>query len=108
MKKIRLPVEKACVLSTAHLSKKDAELLDSIQKMEVRHLTRVQAHQFGWLVFLPAMNKQERGNHLNELQKAGFSNEFVHLYGMALDQGFSILNFDRDGATVAGLPRHDW
>lgn len=108
MKKIRLPAEKVCVISTAHLTKKDVERLDAIQKMEAKHLPRIQPHQYGWMIFLPAMGNQERETQLDELRKAGFGREFVHLYGMALDQGFSILDFDSDGAALAGLPQHDW
>lgn len=109
MKKIQLPVEKACVLSTAHISMKDAELLDSLQKMDnVARLPRIQAHQHGWLVFLSAADKDACQSQRLDFSATGFSQAFLQIFDLACQQGISILDFDNAGEQVDGLQKFNW
>lgn len=120
-KTIKLPVEKATVLSTGHVTKQDGSLLESFSSgrgcrrpgtievlgTDTRHsMPRMESHTYGWFVFV--CQDADLQEQAKALALAGFSEEFVALYRTARKQGIQIIDLDRDGEEVDGLPRFDW
>jgi len=107
MKNVKLPAEKGCVLTTAHITKMDAALLEDLAKEDDANLPRVQNHKHGWLVFVVS-DKAVNQQRLAALKDKGFSAAFVRLYNLAFKQDFSILDFDSAGELLGGLRHFNW
>lgn len=114
----KLPAEKVCVLSTKYITPTDGTLLDVQESERFSNLPRVETHEYGWLVFVSS-EPEVRYGHAEAMRNnpAGFSDDgpsvrmsdaFVRLYLEAGMQGFHIIDLDRDGEEVDGLPEFEW
>jgi hypothetical protein len=94
-----MEIEKNLVVSTAHITERDSELLQS-------GLSSVTAYdnEYFYLVYL---NKEIEKQHLSE---NGFSEAFASLYEFAAkhEENFRYLKLDRDGDELEGFPTFEW
>lgn len=86
-------------VSTGHITKKDASLLDS-SKAVVAH-----KYEEGYFVFVPEDPIESEEQVLTD---AGFSKDFVNLMKLARRHGCKYLQLDRDGREYKDLPMHSW
>lgn len=102
-----LPVEKICTLSTIHLTLEDSHFLDMHAGLNNIgfDLPRIENHEYGWFIFLAS---SEDRRYAKALKAKGASKALVGIFKLAASQGFSFINFDRDGEEVDGLNRFDW
>ena len=91
----------APVVSTAHITKQDHDILEAIKPD-----TGTQADVLfasidgGWIVHLGCVDQ-------NDLMDAGFSGQFVILLQIFFDAGYKFLRLDADG-DVLNLPTSNW
>ena len=98
-KVIEREIEKALVVSTAHLSK------DEVDDLTLSEYTMnpypVAAYDYGCYVYLGDPAEDE-----DKLKS--MSLEFARLVEIAREQGCSHIKLDRDGPTYEDLPTFDW
>lgn len=83
----RLPLEHSITLSTSHVPSSDPDFGD----------IRVTEHDFGWIVFVSKFYVHENvPSWLRPILRA------------ALDNGCTIVNFDRDAGQVEGFAIYHW
>ena len=91
-------------VSTSHMTKKDAAIMAACPD---NSLPRTHPHDYGGLVFVDSDPDAIKAASI-ELTKRGMSEEFVSLYIHACrDRLCMLLNFDRDGQVLAGIPVFD-
>jgi len=105
---MKLPISKATVLSTTHISERDAGLLRSVEgRNNLTQLPRVEKHGYGWCVFVSA-DRESYKETAKALENYGFSPAFQRLYRLAFQQKIHILDLDQDGEEVKDLEIFDW
>lgn len=97
--------ERIAVLSTGHITKRDAEMLDLVAD-DKRHLAPfiIYPHgEYGWLI-----NAVQTSFDLEQIERDGYSQDFQRLLQDAEKHGYSWLLLDRDGTAYPNYPTHDW
>lgn len=92
------------VVSTAHITKQDNDLLEA-PKPDTGPLAEIlfASVSGGWIVNL----HQARMEELVDLADVGFSEPFVNLLQIFSEAGYTCLRLDADG-DVLNLPTFDW
>lgn len=101
---IRLPgasIVKAVDVSTAHITRRDAELMSN----DCMVVPRCQSHEYGFTIFVGVDLKCGAREDLIE---AGLSAALIDLVEAAQRQKALLLNLDRDATVFPKLPRFDW
>ena len=99
------------VLSTSHIRRSDADLLEKICEEEregfMPHVPSIKVyenHQYGWRIHVfYDVEVDEAG-----LTSIGFSSEFIHLIKLARDGRYSGIWLDSDGDQYGNFPTFDW
>ena len=97
---------KTAVISTAHVTAKDSELLPVVcfDPLTDRGLNWVHGTQYGWIV-----RAGMRGNDWKEeLRDYGISQEAISNIQAILYAGYDSVQFDCDAELVDGMPAWDW
>lgn len=97
---------KTAVISTAHVTAKDSELLPVVcfDPLTDRGLNWVHGTQYGWIV-----RAGMRGNDWKEeLREYGISEETISYIQTIVDAGYDSVQFDCDAELVDGMPAWDW
>ncbi|MDD8357085.1 hypothetical protein LAX33_12740 [Escherichia coli] len=97
---------KTAVISTAHVTAKDSELLPVVcfDPLTDRGLNWVHGTQYGWIV-----RARMRGNDWKEeLREYGISEETISNIQTIVDAGYDSVQFDCDAELVDGMPAWDW
>ncbi|EFN9482312.1 hypothetical protein HVY40_23520 (plasmid) [Escherichia coli] len=97
---------KTAVISTAHVTAKDSELLPVVcfDPLTDRGLNWVHGTQYGWIV-----RAGMRGNDWKEeLRDYGISQEAISNIQAIRDAGYDSVQFDCDAELVDGMPAWDW
>jgi hypothetical protein len=97
---MELPTRKYVDLSTAHISRKDSQLLVSPIGCVPAGLI-VYENEYGF--FIPITNEESPDMTLH-----GFSREFAELVTLCQEQGISLIRLDCDAPKIEGLPEFDW
>ncbi|WP_373262051.1 DUF5983 family protein [Hungatella hathewayi] len=94
-------------LSTAHINKNIAEILDS---NEFNSLKIYPKGEYGWIIYL-LDDGVERSN-LNSINDGIISEELPeemkNIVNLAKEKGFSVICFDRDAEIIDILPVFEW
>jgi hypothetical protein len=94
-------------VSTAHITKDDADLLTSqVYKgnFEVEDVI-VYPYQEGFFVYVP---REDTRTFNRRARKAGFSESFLKVINLARKNGCKYAQLDCDGPLYKGLKRHEW
>lgn len=99
--------------STAHITKKDNEILTRWAEMEPEDSGqaapyRTIAHAYGFFVHVRLDPARDRREAIRQARKFDISDAFLVLQAHARDLGCWWINLDRDADTVPGLKVHDW
>lgn len=97
---------KTAVISTAHVTAKDSELLPVVcfDPLTDRGLNWVHGTQYGWIV-----RAGMRGNDWKEeLRDYGISQKAISNIQAIRDAGYDSVQFDCDAELVDGMPAWDW
>lgn len=93
-----LEIHKTLVLSTAHMTLEDSEIIPFAHNVG---LVVYELEEYGWLIYVnPEMLDIAR---LND-----FSDAFKQAIKLAQDNECAYLRFDRDANVVDELPSFDW
>ena len=103
---------KVLMLSTAHITRVDSELLDrDAQLHRLGHTTRVMglvsaAHEYGNWVHVPS----DPGLYEAHRNIGGYSSSMIRCFELARELGAAYINFDRDGNGIytGELDVHEW
>ena len=98
---MKLPVEKVATISTGHLRDKDLSSLNYISTVQDRNQPfpfRVAKHTHGFIVFLVLQPEWRARGYVQ------FSRQFQRIYRAAVQQEFTLLNFDADGTVLPTRP----
>jgi len=102
---MKLPIEKALVINTCHITRVDNDYLKDTTEQSF-DLCRVVNFEYGFIIFLTAeMTPDIVAPACNG---AGFSNGFISLIDLAVKYGCSYLVLDRDGVEVPELRTYQW
>ena len=102
-KELALPrMPKFMELSTAHMMRRDAELLEA--GTAVVRLDREE----GCFVHVSDTAHGHLDRDLAAMTEAGYSNEIRRLFGLARKYGCDWILFDRDVESTPGLPTFEW
>ena len=97
---------KVAVISTAHVTQADSEILPQISFDPItdRGHNWIHGTEYGWIV-----RAGMRGNDWKEeLREYGISEETISNIQTIVDAGFDAVHFDCDAELVDGLPAWDW
>jgi hypothetical protein len=101
-------------ISTAHISKRDDELLDEDASWYVspkdppyRPFLLVAVKNAGYFVYVNS-DPEILGEDMNGLLKRGYSQAFMDILAWACDNKIDWLELDADGPEYDGLPTFDW
>lgn len=97
---------KTAVISTAHVTQADSELLPQISFDPItdRGLNWIHGTEYGWIV-RPDIN---HGHWKESLRGEGLTWPTIENIEKVLNAGFSVVHFDRDADTVDGLQVWEW
>jgi hypothetical protein len=102
---------KYAVVTTGHLSKKEAAILDEISEpIDYEKHDQLSGHPivrkylYGWFVFIPT---DEFSLYLSDFPP-GLSVQFKRILSSAHRQGITYIQFDADGPKIAGLKEYNW
>lgn len=102
-----LPAEQIAVLSTRYITGNDARILTTLANVSnpgPLNLPRIESHRFGFILCV----ESDYAEICRAMERHGFSEALVVIYRLAALQGFSFVNFDRDGNLCEGLQEFDW
>lgn len=102
--------EQLVLLSTAHITQKDAELLESnILDPGILFLSR-EDEEAGYLIQVDIIfpDIDYEGEDRKKLQDKGFSQSFLNLIDWCLKEDISYLRLAHFGSIIEELPQHDW
>lgn len=109
--KPKLSIHKYADVSTCHITKKDAEILERFADdvpLLFTHNPPFTVAKYAEGFFIPLGS----GNWANEAEhdslSEGLSEEFANLLHHVVEQGAFVLRLDADGDKVDGLPTFDW
>lgn len=97
---------KTAVISTAHVSQADSEILPTIcfDPITDRGRNWIHGTEYGWIV--------RAGLHADtwerSLREDGISWSTIENIEKVLNAGFEVVHFDRDADTIHGLQVWDW
>jgi hypothetical protein len=91
-------------VSTAHITKKDSELLN--QKI-IQDTLVIYPYGYGHFIYVPAASDLESGE-ASLIKSQGFSDPFINLLKLAAQSGCKYLQLDCDGTTYNDLPTFTW
>ncbi|HBJ0400043.1 TPA: hypothetical protein LAN19_002567 [Escherichia coli] len=97
---------KTAVISTAHVTAKDSELLPVVcfDPLTDRGLNWVHGTQYGWIV----RAGMRENDWKEELREYGISEETISNIQTIVDAGYDSVQFDCDAELVDGMPAWDW
>ncbi len=92
-------------LSTSHISHEDFRLFGAVRGLTPRTVP----HEYGLVVFVASDSRYVQ-DAVDCMRGVGISKEFIAIYKAAADLGddVMIINFDRDGDVIDGLPTFNW
>lgn len=93
-----MEITKCLTLSTAHISKNTANLLDKEIKTPYLNLPVYDKTGVGWFIYIPT--------NLNELDK--LPSDLTKVLSLAKDLNCNMLCLDSDGDIISWLPKYDW
>ena len=65
--------------------------------------------EYGYFVWAGSLDDEEAtASHLHELGREGYSNDFIGVLQLALENDCPYVRLDRDGPVYKGLPKHNW
>lgn len=98
---------RCAVISNAHMTQKDSEILDSLSPRlsgEDGAYHRIHPTRFGFLIRLSASL-----DAIEELRMAGLSDYFCHIVGYLSEECHaSMVFFDADADLIEGFTVHNW
>lgn len=105
-----IPSQKLADMSTCHVAKDDAGLLDKWAAITADPHALAPLHvyaksEYGWYIIVPQDDFAEKAK---ELREAGASTSLVRLLRALADDGFTLLCLDRDGEVLPEFPKFDW
>jgi hypothetical protein len=107
-----MPMQKLLDLSTAHITSKDARLLEAYRADRKPSGKALVAYPFeyGWTVSTTGMldGAADRADRLTAIRNEGFSEHFIRVLNHAADQDAVLVRFDADADFEPDLPRFDW
>lgn len=108
-KRLKLPVHKYASVSTGHITRRDAELLDLADwsKDADPSIPLIAKYDEGYFLYTLSEWADET-QWKEDLVKAGLSEAFVELWLQASKAGCEILRLDADGETIDDLPLFEW
>ena len=107
IEKYNLEIEKSLVVSTAHITKEDDELLTQETKEENIHdqLLYPQAVDYGYYI---STIEELEPKMCDLLLETGYSPALLSLLRLAHEIGCQYLRLDRDGEIYDEFPQFDW
>lgn len=97
-----LEIHKTLVLSTAHMTEADSQLLPYADEYG---LVVYEMDEYGWMVYV---NDEYLQAASPPEALSDFSDGFMKAIKLAQDNECEWLRFDRDANTVDGLPEYEW
>jgi hypothetical protein len=94
------------VLSTAHVKKKDAGLLDQNESPVACFNKQVNGESYGWWIHVS--DPEDGFNSDAQILAARYSRAFIGLLHLARQLGCQWLMLDRDGPVRDDLPKFEW
>ncbi len=94
-----METHKMLALSTAHVTKKTAELMDA---GKIEGVVLYNKGEYGWFIYIP-----EDSDEIVELQ-GKIPNDLYECMYFASDNWFDWLMFDRDVEVIDKLPEYQW
>jgi hypothetical protein len=100
-------------VSTRHITKKDAELLEQAAKAENDSFERMKfpftiaAYPEGFFISLPG-KQADFAENMESLIQFGLSFDCIKLFGRCVKEGAYVLRLDRDAYEVEGIKKFDW
>jgi hypothetical protein len=99
-------VEKMAVISTAHLSRRDMDILRDCD--EQRFPLRIIPHEFGWIFSVYCgFHTDEAAELKRALKGYGLHQSFVHIFERLSALDYAWVNFDCDGTTIPDFVEYD-
>ncbi len=96
------------VASNHHITREDDDVLLRIAGM-VGTPVMVAASGYGYLISLmPHCDDEQVASFKEHFTDAGLSSAFLQLWDVVRTNGFGLLQLDRDGDVIDGLPTFDW
>ena len=96
-----LEIHKVLVLSTAHMTEGDSNLLPYAEEYG---LVVYEMDEFGWMIYV----NDEYLQKVLPPELSDFSDGFKQAIKLAQKNGCEWLRFDRDANTVEQLPEYEW
>lgn len=93
--------------STGHITKKDDELIKKSRK-DPEHPLIVYFYKEGYFIFCYYEDHTDMKEKIEELEKYGFSKEFIHIFSVSRNLFCKYLQLDCDGTTYEELPTFNW
>ena len=98
---------KVITVSTGHISRKDAVLLE--KQAGGTSYPMVASTGSGYFVsLLAAADREAVSNAMENLRTLGFSKPFLTLWNAMRDSGFGYLQLDQDASTIHGFKTFNW
>lgn len=99
--------------STAHITRKDNEILRDWAKLEPENAPaaapyRTIAHAYGYFLHVRLDRPVDRRFYEKAAREQGISDAFFKLQEYARKHGCWWINLDRDADTIDSLPTHEW
>ena len=101
--KTKYEIEKVLVLSTGHITEKDAGTLDKIID-EVQPGPIVYGFPYGYYIYVGSEVKEK----IKDAKKAGLSKYFCNLFAIAHSLNCQYIKLDADGPAMDNLPLFNW
>jgi hypothetical protein len=98
-------IEVVPVVSTCHITAQDNVILSDLD-VEITGLCS--RYEYGWDFTLAGLSGEDRWTTITAMQAEGLSASLTDALVFFKDLGYSHVKFDRDGDTVADLPKFEW
>lgn len=97
---------KTAVISTAHVTPFDSEMLPQISFDPItdRGLNWIHGTEYGWIVRAGMVGSEWKA----KLRAEGITWPAIENIEKVLEAGFQVVHFDRDGDTIDGLKTWEW
>jgi hypothetical protein len=100
-----LEIHKTLVLSTAHMTEADSNLLPYADECG---LVVYELDEYGWMIYVNDEYLRNESTPLSLSELSDFSDGFKQAIKLAQDNDCEWLRFDRDANTVDELPEYEW
>lgn len=99
-------IQKMLIVSTAHISKDDNEILGTFGEPDGPMCLIVDPYPYGYIVWIGTYSGDEE--YPGQIKDEGLSDEFISLMELAEQLGCEYLKLDRDGPIYDDLPTFEW